>query len=83
MRIWLVPLVLSAMSGLAGCGATRVDCQTPLVNPQGEDYRCIASEDCPRSGNETLCITDTGSELECIRCQDTRCVRITPREACP
>ncbi len=84
MRIWPASLLLAAVTGLAGCGATRYECPSRVLNPQGEPYRCIASEDCPRSANETLCVTDTGSLLECIRCQETYCIRVTPaEEACP
>jgi len=70
------------MTGLAGCGPSHDDCKSEVLNPQGEPYRCIASEDCPRSGNETLCITDVGAQEECIRCEATQCVRITPAEDC-
>jgi hypothetical protein len=51
------------------------------MDAQGEVYRCTASEDCPRSSRASLCVTDTGTQDECIRCLDTRCVRVTP-EAC-
>ncbi|ATB30358.1 hypothetical protein [Melittangium boletus] len=82
MRSWFAAVVLVAVTGLAGCGPSRDDCESEVLDPQGETYRCIASEDCPRSANETLCITDTGSDVECIRCLDTWCLRVTPAEDC-
>ena len=78
-------LILAAAAGLVGCDAPSVEeCasrQVPVTNAQGDVYRCIAAEDCPRSARVSLCVTDTGSSEECIRCLDTRCVRVTP-EAC-
>lgn len=44
----------------------------------GTVYRCTASEDCPRPSGLPLCVTDTRPEQECIRCEDTRCVRAFP-----
>lgn len=44
-------------------------------------YRCIAPEDCPRSSRVSVCVTDVSAEEECIRCENTVCVRAIP-EAC-
>ena len=72
------------MAALVGCdSASSSQCERPLQNDQGEDYRCVVPEDCPRPSQVLLCITDTGTQEqpECIRCRDTRCVSVTP-EAC-
>ena len=72
-------------AGLAGCGGAPAEgCtskQLPETDAQGGVYRCTASEDCPRSSGVAVCVTDTASNEECIRCVDTQCLRITP-EAC-
>ncbi len=44
-------------------------------------YRCIAPEDCPLSSRVSVCVTDVSAEEECIRCENTVCVRVVP-EAC-
>jgi len=78
-------LILAAAAGLVGCNSLPLEeCasqQVPVMDAQGGVYRCTAAEDCPRSSRVSLCVTDTGSSEECIRCLDTRCVRTTP-EAC-
>ena len=83
MNLRPVLFVLATVSGSTGClGASDACTQADEVrDARGEAYRCIASEDCPRAANETLCVSDISSELECIRCRDTHCVRITP-ETC-
>lgn len=85
MRTRIGALVLAAIAGLFGCNAPSItECaskQVPVTNAQGDVYRCTAVEDCPRSSRVSLCVTDTGSDEDCIRCLDTRCVRITP-ESC-
>jgi hypothetical protein len=76
-------LVLATVSGSTGCLGASEKCTEPVAvqNPQGQDYRCIASEDCPRAANEALCVSEPSSAPECIRCLNTTCVRITP-ETC-
>ncbi len=44
-------------------------------------YRCIGTEDCPLSARVSACVTDVSAEEECIRCENTVCVRVVP-EAC-
>ncbi len=75
-------VLLTLVAGLTGCG-TREECvpqQVPVTNSGNEVYRCTTAEDCPRSARVSLCISDTGSQEECIRCLDTRCVSIVPPE---
>ncbi|WP_146209585.1 hypothetical protein [Vitiosangium sp. GDMCC 1.1324] len=85
MRTRIVALVLAFAAGLAGCNATPPEECTPppqpVMNGQGAVYRCVASEDCPRSSRVSLCVSDTGTQEECIRCLNTECVRVIP-EAC-
>ncbi|WP_395853803.1 hypothetical protein [Cystobacter fuscus] len=83
MRTRITALILATVTGLAGCGPSDSQaCQpVPVRDEQGNDYRCVASEDCPRSPTMTLCVRDIPGPLECIRCLDTRCVRVPP-ETC-
>ncbi|QRK14265.1 hypothetical protein JQX13_18270 [Archangium violaceum] len=84
MRTRIGALVLAVVAGLAGCGTSPPpeECgQKQLTDGQGSVYRCIASEDCPRSSGVTLCVSDTDVLDACIRCLDTECVRVFP-EAC-
>ncbi len=92
MRLQLPPvrtrigvLVLSVAAGLAGCNnPPPEECASKyprVTDPQGGVFRCIASEDCPRSSRVPLCASDIGNPDECIRCLDTECVRVDP-EAC-
>jgi hypothetical protein len=68
------------VAGLTGC-ETREECvpkPVPVTNASGGVYRCTAGEDCPRSSRVSLCVADTDTQLECVRCLDTECVLITP-----
>ncbi len=81
MRPRIGALVLFALvAGLTGC-ETREECvpkPVPVTNTQGDVYRCTASEDCPRSSRVALCVADTGTQQDCVRCLDTECVLISP-----
>jgi hypothetical protein len=68
------------MAGLTGCD-TREECvlePVPMPHPNGGVYRCTAAEDCPRPSRVSLCVADTGTQQECVRCLDTECVLISP-----
>ncbi|WNG52205.1 hypothetical protein F0U60_03725 [Archangium minus] len=73
------------MAGLAGCNSTPPEgcAQEPqkLLDSDGDVYRCIASEDCPRTSRLTLCVSDADVLDPCIRCLETECVRVFP-EVC-
>jgi hypothetical protein len=73
------------VAGLAGCGIPPpeecVQEPEPVLDAQGGAYRCIASEDCPRSSRVSLCVDDASGQVACIRCLETRCVTIAP-ETC-
>jgi hypothetical protein len=85
VRTRIGALVLAVSAGLAGCNAAPAEpCvpePQPVLNAQGAEYRCTASEDCPRPSGVPLCVSDIGNPEECIRCLDTRCVRVPP-ETC-
>ncbi|MGO8968789.1 MAG: hypothetical protein ACLQDQ_04380 [Myxococcaceae bacterium] len=78
-----MPFLLAA-AALAGaacspCPSTR----SALVLSDGGAVRCVTSEDCPRTGNDTVCVT-TGAEdytSTCVLCASTACVRVSV--SCP
>jgi hypothetical protein len=84
VRTRIGALILAAAAGLVGCNTPAPEeCaskQVPVTDSEGGVYRCTAAEDCPRSARVSLCVTDSGSSEECIRCLDTQCVRITPED---
>jgi hypothetical protein len=76
-------LVLAALAGFPGCNNLEV-CGSELVTMRDSSdaiYRCIGTEDCPLSARVSACVTDVSAEEECIRCENTVCVRVVP-EAC-
>ncbi|NOK32866.1 hypothetical protein D7W79_09420 [Corallococcus exercitus] len=68
---------LLGCNDLENCGSTSVD----ITRTDGGLYRCVTSEDCPRTSRVSVCVTDVSSERECVRCDETRCVRLIP-ESC-
>lgn len=74
-------LLLAAVAGvwLPGCNGVPVcTVRAQVTSAAGEPYRCVVSEDCPRSTQVPLCVTDVSPEQECIACEDTVCVRARP-----
>ncbi|RJS20169.1 hypothetical protein DRW03_20675 [Corallococcus sp. H22C18031201] len=76
-------LAVVCVSGLLGCNDLEVCGSTPIDidRSDGGVYRCVTSEDCPRTSRVSLCVSDVSPQRECVRCEETRCVRIVP-EAC-
>ncbi|RKH46441.1 hypothetical protein D7X55_10625 [Corallococcus sp. AB049A] len=68
---------LLGCNDLENCGSTPVE----ITRTDGGLYRCVTSEDCPRTSRVSVCVTDVSSERECVRCDETRCVRLIP-ESC-
>ncbi|NOJ80573.1 hypothetical protein [Myxococcus xanthus] len=69
--------------GLFGCNDLEVCGSTAsaITRDGGEPYRCVTAEDCPRTSRVNVCVTDVSPVEVCVRCQDTKCVTVTP-EAC-
>jgi hypothetical protein len=73
----VVAVSLLGCNDLEVCGST-----TQAINQaNGESYRCVTSEDCPRTSRVNVCVTDVSPVAECVRCEDTKCVSVIP-EAC-
>ena len=68
---------LLGCNDLEVCGSTTSD----ITRDNGEVYRCVTSEDCPRTSRVNVCVTDVSPVAECVRCEDSRCITVTP-EAC-
>jgi hypothetical protein len=74
---------LGASAGLLGCNDLEV-CGShaeEVRQVDGGAYRCIQAEDCPRASRVFVCTTDVSSERECVKCEDSVCLRVVP-EAC-
>lgn len=76
----MLAVVVSCLLGcndIEVCGSTPVD----ITRQDGGVYRCVTAEDCPRTSRVFVCVTDVSPERECVRCEESRCVRVIP-EAC-
>jgi hypothetical protein len=72
--------VLASLLGcndLEVCGSTAKD----ISRDDGSVYRCVTSEDCPRTSRVNVCVTDVSPVAECVQCEDSKCILVTP-EAC-
>jgi hypothetical protein len=75
---WRVALVV-ATAGLLACNDIEVcGSRQDTVFPDDYTYRCATAEDCPRSARVSVCITDVSPQQECVRCDQTVCVRVIP-----
>lgn len=72
-----VAVALMGCNDLEVCGSTSQD----IVRQDGSAYRCVTSEDCPRTSRVNVCVTDVSPVAECVRCDDSRCVHVIP-ESC-
>ncbi len=68
---------LLGCNDLEVCGSTAED----ITRADGSVYRCVTAEDCPRTSRVNVCVTDVSPVAECVQCEDTRCILVTP-EAC-
>ncbi|WP_425334861.1 hypothetical protein [Myxococcus stipitatus] len=58
------------------CGSTAQD----ITRDDGSVYRCVTSEDCPRTSRVNVCVTDVSPIAECVSCESSRCVTIIPEK---
>ena len=80
MKSWLPSTIAALAVALTGCNNLEV-CGASYEDLKRSDqslYRCTLAEECPRSSREFVCVTDVTSEAACIKCVETRCVRVTP-----
>lgn len=68
---------LLGCNDLEVCGSTSKD----ITRDNGEVYRCVTAEDCPRTSRVNVCVTDVSPVAECVQCEDTKCISVIP-EAC-
>jgi hypothetical protein len=78
MPFLLVALVLSG----AGCSPCT-SATSALTQPDGGSVQCVTAEDCPRTGNDLVCVTDSPADYTstCVACDSTLCKRVTV--SCP
>lgn len=65
---------LLACNDIEVCGSRHED----LLSVDGAQTRCATDEDCPRSSRVSVCVTDVSPQQECVRCEQTVCVRVIP-----
>lgn len=70
----MAALGLLACNDLEVCGSK----QENLSMGDGGTYRCTTAEDCPRSSRVSVCVSDVSPQQECVRCEETVCVRVIP-----
>jgi hypothetical protein len=77
-----MPLLL-VVAALLGAACTCDTVQTSIQHPDGGPVRCVLSEDCPRTGTDNVCITDSPPDFTstCVSCVATECVRLAV--SCP
>ncbi|XXF78556.1 hypothetical protein P2318_02005 [Myxococcaceae bacterium GXIMD 01537] len=80
MRLVWRGAVAAVVAGLLGCNDIEVcgSRQEDLLTSGGGAYRCATAEDCPRSSRVSVCVTDVSPQQECVRCEETVCVRVIP-----
>jgi hypothetical protein len=74
----LVALALVA-TGCNQCTSSTV----ALTLADGGPVRCVTAEDCPRTGNDLVCVTTSPVDFSstCVACPNTTCTRTTV--SCP
>ena len=75
---WMPPFLVSVAALLAGACSPCPSTHTALVSPDGGPVSCVTAEDCPRTGNETVCTTNPPENLTttCLSCVSTACLRV-------
>jgi hypothetical protein len=71
---------------LALPGAACQPCSSATTNvslPDGGPFRCVTAEDCPRTGNDIVCVIDGHFDYTstCVSCVATECTRVAV--SCP
>ncbi|HMK74116.1 MAG TPA: hypothetical protein VK454_12300 [Myxococcaceae bacterium] len=81
MRSWTLPLLIALT--LAGAGCPCSSTQGPVLGLDGGAVPCVAAEDCPRTGTDNVCVTNSPPDYTgtCVTCQSSQCVRVVV--SCP
>lgn len=75
---------LLAVAALLGAACRPCSTVTAsLLQNDGGPFRCVTAEDCPRTGNDNVCVTTTPPDYTstCVSCAATLCMRETV--SCP
>lgn len=76
---------VTVAAGLLGCNDIEVcGSRKEPLEKEGSDggpYRCTTAEDCPRFSRVSVCVTDVSPQQECVNCEATFCMKVTP-ETC-
>ncbi len=80
---WWTPFPLVALA-LLGAGCSPCTSGTSALSlPDGGPARCVTAEDCPRTGNDLVCVLTSPVDFTstCVACLNTSCSRTTV--SCP
>jgi hypothetical protein len=80
---WWTPFPLVALA-LLGAGCSPCTSGTSALSlPDGGPVRCVTAEDCPRTGNDLVCVITSPVDFTstCVACLNTSCSRTTV--SCP
>ena len=77
-----MPPVLAVLV-LVGAGCPCSSTEAPIQLPDGGVVPCIASEDCPRTGTDNVCVTNSPPDYTgtCVTCRANGCIRVVA--SCP
>jgi hypothetical protein len=71
---------------LVAFGASCSPCTsatTAVTQPDGGPVRCVTAEDCPRTGNDLVCVISSPADYTstCVSCVSTQCMQVAV--SCP
>ncbi len=82
MRLRVRALFALAAAAASGCHLNNV-CGTTeqiLTKADGGFWPCLTSEDCQRTANVFVCVSNADPDKDCVRCSnESRCVQISPK----
>jgi hypothetical protein len=77
-----MPPLLAALT-LAGSGCPCNSTEGPVLAGDAGVVACIAAEDCPRTGTDNVCVTNSPPDYTgtCVTCRSNQCFRVVT--SCP
>jgi len=73
---------LLLLAALLASAASCSQCTSSTIGvalPDGGPVRCVTAEDCPRTGNDLVCVISSPQDFTstCVSCVSTECMRVT------
>jgi hypothetical protein len=75
--------LLSAALAVAGAACTCSSLDSSIPAADGGALVCVVPEDCPRTGTEIICVTNSNPDYTstCVTCRSNQCIRVVT--SCP